>query len=260
MDYRPLYSLRVGHDYFNGGICRSLRCRISPAETGLWHRRGLLFRQLGENEWTILYDHGGAGVDTSSDVLALELDLSDPSFVLYTLWDGFDPGAAYGLELPLEEEAADAVQVVRKAAPKRGLGAGFCCVRIRMTDKLVEAAREGRPMTCTLQFHAPACRWEYLLVPRHGENVPAGKYLMEEAGGKLHFPPFEAARMYGRDVLRTVSEEPVPMRESYGYWLKVVAPAGGAGRKQTVLRHIDPPEPGRFMDAAPGLLRQVCSL
>jgi len=27
-----------------------------------------------------------------------------------------------------------------------------------------------------------------------------------------------------------------------------------------VLRHIDPPEPGRFMDAEPGLLRQVCSL
>lgn len=260
MDYRPLYSLRVGHDYFDRGICRSLRCRISPAEAALWHRRGLLFRQLGENEWTILYDNDGAGVDTSSDVLALEMELSAPSFVLYTLWDGFDPGAAYELELPLKKETADAVKVIRETAPKRGIGSGFCRIRIRMTDKIVKAAREGKPMTCTLQFHVPAYRWEYLLVPRDGENIPPGKYLMEETGGKLHFPPFEVARMYGRNLLRTVSEEPVPMHESYGYRLKVVVPAGGIGRKQTVLRHVDPPEPGRFMDAEPGLLRQVCSL
>ena len=66
--------------------------------------------------------------------------------------------------------------------------------------------------------------------------------------------------MYGREMLRTVSEESVPMHESYGYRLKVVVPTDGTGRKQTVLRHIDPPEPGRFMDAEPGLLRQVCSL
>lgn len=188
------------------------------------------------------------------------MDMSDPSFVLYTLWDGFAPGAAYELELPLKKETADAVKVIRKTAPKRGIGSGFCRIHICMTDKIVKAAREGKPMTCTLQFHVPAYRWEYLLVPRDGENVPPGKYLMEETSGKLHFPPFEAARMYGRDLLRTVSEEPVPIHESYGYRLKVVAPAGGTGRKQTVLRHIGPPEPGRFMDTDPGLLRQVCSL
>lgn len=144
MDYRPLYNLRVEHDYFDGGVCRSLRCQISSAEAALWHRRGLLFRQLGENEWAILYDNDGAGVDTSSDVLALEMDMSDPSFVLYTLWDGFDPGAAYELELPLKKETADAVKVIRKTAPKRGIGSGFCRIRIRMTDKIVKAAREGK--------------------------------------------------------------------------------------------------------------------
>ena len=83
---------------------------------------------------------------------------------------------------------------------------------------------------------------------------------MEETGGKLHFPPFEPVKMYGRDMLRTVSEETVPMHERYGYRLKVVSPAGNTGRKQTLLRHIDPPEPGRFLDVDAGLLRQVCIL
>lgn len=161
MNYRPLYNLRVGHDYFDRSVCRALRCRISPAEAELWRRRGLLFRQLGDNGWTILYDSDGAGVDTSSDVLALEMDMIDHAFVLYTLWDGFRPDAAYGLELPLKKETADAAKAIRETAPKRGIGSGFCRINIRMTDKLVKAARDGKPMTCTLQFHAPAYRWEY---------------------------------------------------------------------------------------------------
>ena len=154
MDYRSLFTFRVEHEYFDRGICRSFRCRISPAEAALWHRRGLLFRQLGENGWTILYDNDGAGVDTSSDVLVLDMEMTDPAFVLYTLWDGFHPNAAYGLELPLKKETADAVKVIRETAPRRGIGSGFCRIRIRMTDKLVKAAQDGKPMTCTLQFHS----------------------------------------------------------------------------------------------------------
>lgn len=260
MNYRPLYSLRVEHDYFDRGICRALRCRISPTESALWHRRGLLFRWLGENEWTILYDSEGAGVDTSSDVLALEMEIADPAFVLYTQWDGFRPASAYGLELPLKKETADAAKAIRETAPKRGICSGFCRINIRMTDKLVKAARDGKPMTCILQFHAPAYRWEYLLVPRDGDNAQTERYLMEETGGKLHFSPFEPVRIYGKDMLRTVSEEAVPMRERYDVRLKLVSQAGNTGRKQTLLRHIDPPEPGRFLDVDAGLLRQVCIL
>ena len=259
MNYRPLYSLRVMHDYFDRGVCRALRCRIAPAEARLWHRRGLLLRQLDGNEWTILYDSDGAGVDTASDVLVLEMEMADPAFVLYTQWDGFNPNAAHGLKLPQEEEIADAVKSIRETAPGRAIGSGFCTIRIRMTDKMVKAAQDRKPMGCTLQFHAPSCRWEYLLVPRGGDTAEAGKYLLEEAGGKLHFPPFAPERIYGRRMLRAVSEESVPMRERYGYRLRVVA-AGSGGRKQTVLRHIAPPEPGRFLDAEAGLLRQVCSL
>lgn len=260
MNYRPLYSLRIEHDYFDRGVCRALRCRIAPAEAGLWHRRGLLLRQPCGNEWTVLYDSDGAGVDTASDVLALEMDMTDPAFVLYTQWEGFQPDAAYSLELPSEEETADAANAIRRTASGRGIGSGFCKVRIRLTEKLLQAAREGRAESCTLRFRAPECRWEYLLVPRAGDTVAAERYLLEEADGKLHFPPFEPELIYGRELLRTISEESIPMRERYGYRLRVVAPAGSGGRKQTILRHLAPPEPGRFLDAARGVLRQVGNL
>ena len=72
-NYRTLYSLTVEHGYFDNGTCRALRCRISPRGADLWRRRGLLFRQSEPNAWTVLYDSDGAGVDTSSDTLLLEM-------------------------------------------------------------------------------------------------------------------------------------------------------------------------------------------
>ena len=260
MDYRPLYRLRIEHDYFDQGECRALRCRICPSGAALWQRRGLLLRQFAVNEWAVLYDADGAGVDTASDVLELEMDLANPDFVLYTRWDGFRPYAAYILDLPDVEDLPEAIRMMREVAPKRGFGAGFCRLRLRLTDNVSRAAREGKPLLHTLRFHAPECRWEYLLVPRVGEDLAPGNYLLEEAGGHLHFPPFEPVRLYDRDLLRTVSEESVPMRERYAFKLKVVTSADGNGRKQTVLRHVDPPVPGRFLDTEPGLARQVCNL
>lgn len=260
MNYRPLYNLRVEHDYFDRGVCRALRCRISPAESALWHRRGLLLRRPGENEWTILYDCEGAGVDTSSDVLALEMEMADPAFVLYTQWEGFRPTSAYGLELPVQEGVQEAVRIIREVAPKRKIGSGFCRIGIRMTEALWQAVQEGSPQGCTLRFHAPQRRWEYLVVPRNGDTPVPERFIMEEVADKLHFSPFEPVKLYGKDMLRTVSEEAVPMRERYDVRLKLVSPAGNTGRKQTLLRHIDPPEPGRFMDAEAGRLRQMCSL
>ena len=162
-NYRTLYSLTVEHGYFDNGTCRALRCRISPRGADLWRRRGLLFRQSGPNAWTVLYDSDGAGVDTSSDTLLLEMDITDPAFVLYTQWDGFRPTSAYGLELPAVSGTVEAAHSIRETAPKRGIGESFCTVRIRLTDGLFRAAQDGTPESCTLVFHAPEHRWEYLL-------------------------------------------------------------------------------------------------
>lgn len=63
--YRPLYSLRVEHDYYDNLACRALAFRLKAGGVDLCRRRGLLFRQTAVNEWTLLYDCDSAGVDTS---------------------------------------------------------------------------------------------------------------------------------------------------------------------------------------------------
>ena len=68
--YRPLYSLRVEHDYYDNLACRALAFRLKAGGVDLCRRRGLLFRQTAVNEWTLLYDCDSAGVDTSSGGVA----------------------------------------------------------------------------------------------------------------------------------------------------------------------------------------------
>lgn len=260
MNYRTLYHLCIKHDYFEKGICRAIQCRISAAEATLWNRRGLLFLPTDKNEWSILYDKDSAGVDTTSDVLTLNMGIVDPAFVLYTRWDDFHPESAYRLELPVEADSIEGASAIRETAPKRDFGFGFCQVHIRITEELFSAAQRDLPKNCTLQFHVQQCHWEYLLVPRKGETAVAEKFIMEEADGKLHFAPFTLIKTYGQELLRTVSEEAVPMQERYSYRLKVSSFAGNFGRKQIVLNHANPPEPGKFSDVPPGLLRQVYNL
>lgn len=259
-NYRSLYNLRIEHDYFDGNVCRAIRCRISSSEANLWRRRGLLFRQLAENEWTVLYDSTGAGVDTRSDLFLLEMEINDPSFVLYTRWDGFSPNSAYELELPPAENVVEAAQVIRETAPKRSIGSGFCQIRLKVTDGMLGTDPKKKPETCTLKFHAPEYRWEYLFIQRKDKKVAPDEVLLEETRGGLHFEPFKTAMEYGHDVLSTLSEETVPMREHYGYSLSMVSPVGDTGQKRTILKHINLPEPGRFLDAKSGQLRQVCIL
>lgn len=89
--YRPLYSLRVEHDYYDNLACRALAFRLKAGGVDLCRRRGLLFRQTAVNEWTLLYDCDSAGVDTSSDKVEAELCITDPAFVLFTDWAALRP-------------------------------------------------------------------------------------------------------------------------------------------------------------------------
>ena len=129
---------------------------------------------------------------------------------------------------------------------------------------MLDAARAGAPPCCTLRFHAPACRWEYLFLPEPGTLPDRGeeRYRFETVGGPLRyrFSPFERVRAYGREVCRTLSEEPIPLRERYDFRLWLDASSGNGRPVRTVLREVPPPLPGRYLDTAPDLLRQVCRL
>lgn len=262
--YRPLCSIRIAHDYFDGERCRALLCRPAAAGAGLLHRRGMLFKRMAENAWALLCDLSGAGPDTDADVLFLELQLADSGFVLYTRWPDFRPDAAYAAELPAAGGDVEAAEILRSTGSRRTIGSGWCRLSLPLTRGMLDAAQAGAPPCCTLRFHAPARRWEYLFLPDPGTlpDRAQERYRLETVGGgvRYRFSPFERVQAYGREACRTRSEEPIPLRERYGFRLRLDVSAENGRTRRTVLREVPPPLPGRYLDTAPDLLRQVCRL
>lgn len=257
--YRPLYRIVTEHEYFEGKPCSCLQCRLSPQGRLLARQRGLLFRQVTASEWEVLYDTGGAGVDSENDVLELELSIADRDFVMYTEWKDFCPSAAYTLELPLPAEETDAAAAIRPAEGKRKVGSPFCTVRLHLTEKLTKSAKAKAPQVCTLRFHAPKLYWEYIFVPRSEDrSIPAGDLLLEDTTGKVSFRHLYKTQAYGREVWRTKSMEGIPLRSVYGCRLQLVVMDEKSSSRRLLLRQVSAPEPGRFQSARPDCLRQVC--
>lgn len=258
--YSPLYTLSIRHGYCDDGLCRAFSCTPAPSGQEIMRRRGLLFRQADAGSWSVLCDTVGSGPDTETDVLELDLAITDPQFVLYTLWDNFRPTAAYTLVLPLPEGGAkDGTKAITESDTARQIGRGFCSVSIRLTEEMWQDALKGHPQGCTLLFAPKACRWEYLLETHTDGMYSTEDLLIEEYGGKLTFPPPEPVTEYGRRMLRTVSSETVPMHERYAYRLKLTA-GGNTSRRRVLLKSLPLPQAGAYLDAAPRLLRQVCRL
>lgn len=257
--YRPLYSFRIEHEYFVGGICRALQCAVLPTGQELMTQRGLLLRQTTQNEWTILYDADGAGVDTASDAIAFGMSISDPAFVLYTEWQGLNPNAAYRLDLPLQGDSADAAEVIVATEEKRRIGMPLCTIVIRLTEEMWQAAVNGIAKSDTIMFKTPERYWEYILIKQNGNrDVPLERLSLTADKELLTFKSFERTDEFGRNAYRTVSEKAVPIRERYDFRLTLIStPDSGNRQKQVLLRNVEHPIPGRFKSDA-DKLRQVC--
>lgn len=255
--YRPLYKFSIVHDYFDGGQCPFVACRLSPEGERLARQRKLLFRQIGEGTWTILYDRNADGIDTDHDVLELQLHLTDPNFVYCTDWPNFHPASAYELALPQLREEQEAAKAICVTDRRREMGEGFCTVRLTLSSEMVEAAQKGKPMRALLHFCAPCVKWEYLIFSRSGD-VPEGM-MLEDTTGMVEFSAFCPQEAYGRPVFLTRSTNAVPMRYSYPCRLRLVCQdSDGRRPKRILLRYVNPPEPGRFFSDEEGFLRQVC--
>lgn len=253
--YSPLYTLSIRHGYCDDGLCRAFSCTPAPSGQEIMRRRGLLFRQADAGSWSVLCDTVGSGPDTETDVLELDLAITDPQFVLYTLWDNFRPTAAYTLVLPLPEGGAkDGTKAITESDTARQIGRGFCSVSIRLTEEMWQDALKGHPQGCTLLFAPKACRWEYLLDFRKDTLRPSGQLMLEERGGRLTFPPFAKTE---DGIFRAVSEESVPMHVCYDIDLKLVCRQENSDRRQTLMRHIPPPETGAYLDSEPRMLRRI---
>lgn len=249
--YRILYRIKVAHDYFNTGPCNAITLRLTPQGEALARRRGLLFRQTAANEWTLL----SCADPAEDEMLTLDLCMTDAHFPLYTEWDGFQPSAAYTLELPKQEADIEVATTISLSGKKRAIGSGICTISLRLTADMAEAAKEGKPMQATIHFRAPSMQWEYLFIPRGEETATALR--LEDTTGTVEFSEIEPFAAYGRSCHRTVSKASVPMRQAYGCKLRLVAQDKGKPPR-TLLPHVPVPEPGRFYDAEQGNLRQVC--
>lgn len=257
--YRPLYRIITEHEYFEERPCISLQCCLSAQGKELARQRGLLFHPVAANEWEVLYDTAGRGVDTVNDVLELELSMLDPEFVLYTDWKDFCPSAAYVLELPLATEEKDAASAIRLSGGKRKVGSPFCTIYLHLTEKLVAAAEAKVPEVCRLRFHNPKRYWEYVFLPRNNDNnVPTGEWQLEDAAGKTVFGKLRQTQVYGREAWCTESLEEISMRFTYGCRLRLVVQDAKGSPKRIIVSQIRPPDPGRFQSKSTDCLRQVC--
>lgn len=258
--YRPLYKIRIEHEYFDKNICRAIECRMLPSGRMFWYCRNLLFRRTAINEWTILYDDAGEGVDTLSDVLALELVMTDPDFVLYTRWKDFHPSSAYLLELPSGQDTLEVTDIIVEQSAKRQIGTGFCAIQLRLTEEILFAAKAETPKTVCLQFHAAEYQWEYLFISCNKENISPERLRLEEYSGKLTFGPFEKVIEFDMEMLRTISLDKIPLREQYEYRLRLTSATGEGDNcpRQMLLRQVIPPKPGAFLSKDPEFIRQIC--
>lgn len=258
--YRRLFSIRITHDYFDREICRTLLCRPTASGAELMRRRGMIFKRVSDNEWSVLYDTSGAGPAPDADVLLLELLITDADFALYTRWRDFCPDAAYMLDLPAGKGDVEAEDSIVESGERRKIGSGFCIIRLVLTREMLEVAQSDRPQCCILRFHAPEYRWEYLFLPEHGFAPDCSRLHLETSDGSsgYSFFAFKKVREFDRDTYRTVSEEPIPLRESYRFRLRLALSTGENRPKQMLLRDVPPPKPGRHLSAIPGFIRQVC--
>ncbi len=260
--YKRLYNLRILHDYFDDAVCRAVRCRPAASGAELMRRRGWLFKQMTDNEWAVLYDPSGAGPEIGADRLAFELQLAEPDFALCTHWPTFRPDAAYRLHLPSGGGVLEATEVIVPSEERRTIGSGFCDATLALTEETIGAARAGTPPCCTLRFHAPAYRWEYLFLPGSDTALDGETLCLEAVNGKnpYRFSAFEQVLAFDRAAYRTISEEPIPLRKSYGFRLHLSSSTGANHPKRTILRDVPPPIPGRHRSAGPGFVRQICCL
>lgn len=252
--YCKLYQITVKHEYFGDRPCPSLKLCLSHESEALMYRRGMLFRETGTGSWSLLFREEP---DTKHDVLHLELSVADPMFALYTDWPGFKPSDHYELRLPVSEELTDATSAIQHTDKKRGIGSGFCSIVLQLNEQLVQTARSGKPEEAVLQFHAPKKRWEYLFIPQGDEEFDGKQLRLEDATGSNKFSPFTPSEAYGRKAWRTVSESPIPMRDTYGCRLRLAAMLNNGKQKRILLSHIEPPQPGRYTSKDKEMLRQV---
>lgn len=251
--FRELYHIVIEHDYFEGESCDVFSCNLTRQSEVLAKRRGFFFRQVAANEWGIFYQNRLV----EDDVVTLSLFVNDSQFPLYTAWDDFKPTLAYELELPSATTQIDSDKSFVQSQNRRTIGMGLCTMSLHLDKTVCDAAESGNPISVKISFHARSLKWTYVFIPRRDLDFSINKLSLDDSTGNMLFSEFTDYSDYASGASCTSSQTEIPMRHRYGCKLRLVAHDVDE-RKIVLLSSVPPPEPGRFMDAPSGTIKQIC--
>lgn len=257
-NYQTIFSFCLEHDYYTQNICRAIEIRVPSQSVSMLKRRGLIFKQTKENQWSIIGDCEGAGVDDDSDVLVLEMILVEPLFVCFTIWQDFRPTHAYHLSLPCNKTKEEATNVIKDSEHKRQSDS-FCSIEINLSNEMFKRAENGNAEINTLIFRSPEVYWEYLFVSRSEKNNE--NLELKEISGKVVFSEMEKIEIepFTLPVLQTITKSPIPMNERYKLDISLIEIINNNLQKKRVLiKHIPHPSLGRFVAEQTHTIRQIC--
>lgn len=112
-DYKELFCLEIGHDYFPQGVCPALNIRIKTTPERLLKNRQLMFRQLGINSWSLIGNVGKGRVYEGQDRIDFDFVLNDPVFGYYTEWEGCEKKKGYYICLSHYEGKVEAAEELK---------------------------------------------------------------------------------------------------------------------------------------------------
>ena len=256
-DYRTLLHITICHEYFQGKTNGMMDLRIMPESLRLLRSRGLIFKPGIRDEWELIGNVEGAGVNEEGDEIRFEFRLNDSAFGYYTEWKGYDSTAGYELDL---SGCEGEIKVTRELQTimKKTVGV-FFSGKLSLSPLMFERAREGNSRSVSLNFTAKEMFWEYWLVPRKVKEQDYKLVLEEQVGGLLFSEPKPLyVDFMDRTVYRCVSQTVVKMREYYDFRMdlsEIISEIPLLKRK--VLRHIECPVPGQFHDLKGNYLRKI---
>ena len=255
--YKKVFEICLKHEYFTGDVCAGVQLDVCASTLTLMRRRGLIFREAEVNKWCFVADCVGGEVDELSDIFTLEMRATDPAFISYTDWEGYNPAKTYLLELPYDSHNIDIVAEMNKNQIKR-VGAVICLINVRLSKRMFELAREGREMTQTLVFHNPIKYWEYLFVPR--SKTGDKKIKVEETKGLVNFEMVTQMHLdiFDSLVYRAISTTLIPLKECYDYQISLKEVVREEPLMvRTLIRDLPLPRMGQIMSGNNNVIQQI---
>lgn len=254
-NYCSIYRLRIEHGYFRENVCRTIS--ISPPGPSLMKRKGILFKQIAVNEWDIICDSSKIGVDILTGVLTFGISISDPAFILYTDWAGFNPSSSYRLELPAT--TTDAVTAIKQTQGKRMINSCFCTVELQFTENMLKEIQSGKLQTNILKFYPKAVKWEYFFIPRNGKEDSGSNFVLKESDDKIIFSEPQAVEILGKKALRFLSNDKITIKEYYNYRINLLEMiSDGTQIKKTLIKDMPYPKPGNFLNVQTDVIQHIC--